>query len=549
MGLVRPLARRLGCTALAAAATLACAPSAEATFSGENGRIFYVVGAFTSSSTVMSACPANGGHVKTVMASATSPAPSPDGTKVAFEKLNPSTQNDEGIWIADADGSNPVQISNGLYSDNSPSWSPDGTKLTFRRYVEYSGIGSVMQPVVANVNTKVVTSLLSVGTVETSPEQTTPNAWTADGSQIYFPADGGHGEDLYRVPAAGGTATRILGSDDVLPSFGWIDIAPGNGSMMVQQQTTFSPETVNETWRYDLSGGSGVKLAENHPELGTGDEALTYSPDGTKILFDRLVSEKIMTADLNGASPTQIGGLVGAFPHWSVNADDCTGSGSATMKINEVGLGGAQFIELLDSADETFPSGEGPYKVVVYDGAGARQGAHTISTPLLQGRDNTKPLLLSSVAANTAYGVSGDETLSLGLPDPGQACFTQGAGESKVNCVSWGCVSSAVSPSSTRIPSPAAGQSSQRQGIGSSTFQLATPTPKAANVAGAAAAACPESGGGGSSSPPPGPSPTPSPTPPQVKPKPITCKKGFKKKKVKGKTKCVKVKKKGRGGK
>jgi CSLREA domain-containing protein len=44
---------------------------------------------------------------------------------------------------------------------------------------------------------------------------------------------------------------------------------------------------------------------------------------------------------------------------------------------------------------------------------------------------------------------------------------------------------------------------------------------------------------------PPTPTPTPNPTPtPKPQPKPLTCKKGFKKKKVKGKTKCVKVKKK-----
>lgn len=559
MGLVRPIRRLLGCAVLAASIAGASAPGAEAAFAGENGRIFYVIGAFTTSSTVMSACPAGGTHVKTVMPLATSPAPSPDGTKVAYEKLKASGSTitgSEGIWVADADGSNPVQITTGFFSDNSPSWSPDGTKLTFRRMVENPAtMTTVMQPVVANLATKAVTPLLSDRTIETGTEQTTPNAWTPDGSQIYFPADdGGHGDDLYRVPAAGGAATRILGDNEALPFFGWIDIAPGGGSMMVAQQTAFFPETLNETWRYDLSGGSGVKLAENHPELGTGDEALTYSPDGTKILFNRLVSETIMTANLNGSSPAQVGALVGAFPHWSTNVDDCTGSGAATMKVNEVGLGAAQFVELLDSADETFPSGEGPYKLVVYDAAGARQDAHTISSSLLQGRDNTQPLLLSTPAANSTYGVSGDETLSVALPDPGQACFTQGAGESKVDCVSWGCVNTAVSGSSTKIPAPGAGQSAQRQGVGSSTFQLAAPTPKAANAAGTAAAACPGggpgggSGGGGgsgteSSSAPPASGSAPAPRS-QAEPKALKCKKGFRKAKVKGKPKCVKAKRK-----
>lgn len=568
MGLVRPLVRWSACAALACSLAIALAPRAEATFAGQNGRIFYVVGAFSTSSTVMSACPAGGGHVKTVMPLATSPAPSPDGTKVAYNKLKlaGSTFEGDGIWVADADGSNPVQISTGYYSDNSPSWSPDGTKLTFRRMVENPAtMTTVMQPVVANVATKVVTPLLSDRTIETSPAQTTPNAWTPDGSQIYFPADaGGHGEDLYRAPASGGAATRIVGDNSALPAAGWIDIAPGGGSMMLQQQVAFFPETLNETWRYDLSGGGGTKIAENHPELGTGDEALTYSPDGTKILFNRLVSEKIMTAELNGASPTQVGGLAGAFPAWSTNLDDCTGTGAATMKVNEVGLGSAQFVELLDSADESFPSGEGPYRLVVFDAAGARQGAHTISSSLLQGRDNTKPLLLSTAAANSAYGVSGDETLSVSLPSPGQACFTQGAGESKVDCVSWGCVANPVSPTSTRIPAPGSGQSSQRQGIGSSTFQLATPTPKATNVAGTAAPACPSGGGddggsggggggdqagggGGSAGPPASPAPSAPGTATSPRPRPVAqpkCKKGTKKVRIKGKTRCLKVKKK-----
>jgi hypothetical protein len=54
-------------------------------------------------------------------------------------------------------------------------------------------------------------------------------------------------------------------------------------------------------------------------------------------------------------------------------------------------------------------------------------------------------------------------------------------------------------------------------------------------------------GGGGSSSPSPSPAPTPKPTPkpkPKPKKKPLVCKKGFKKAKVHGKAKCVKVPKK-----
>ena len=120
---------------------------------------------------------------------------------------------------------------------------------------------------------------------------------------------------------------------------------------------------------------------------GTGDEVASYSPDGTKIVFDRLPSKQIMTADLDGSNAFRWALPRVPYAHWSSNIDDCTDTGdpgAATMKINEVGLGGAQFIELLDPADETFPSAQQPFKVVVYDGAGTRQGAHTISSALLR---------------------------------------------------------------------------------------------------------------------------------------------------------------------
>jgi hypothetical protein len=165
------------------------------------------------------------------------------------------------------------------------------------------------------------------------------------------------------------------------------------------------------------------------------------------------------------------------------------------MRVNEVMLStggntGAQFVELLDPSDEPFPSSSGPYRVVVYDAGGTRLGAHTISTALLQGRDNTNPLLISTAAADAALGVTGDEVLDVALPATGQLCYTAGTSEGKFSCVAWGCIDNPVDSSVERVPAPPDGQSVQRQGVSSSAFQLAQPTPKAANVAGSTAAPC-----------------------------------------------------------
>ena len=53
---------------------------------------------------------------------------SPDGTKIAF--VSTRDGNNE-IYVMNADGSNPTNLTNHSASDLFPIWSPDGTKIAF----------------------------------------------------------------------------------------------------------------------------------------------------------------------------------------------------------------------------------------------------------------------------------------------------------------------------------------------------------------------------------------------------------------------------------
>src|SRR5436190_7576443 len=60
------------------------------------------------------------------------PAWSPEGTRIAVERFDIPAGRD-GIYVFDADGSNPVQVtqSDARGENIEPQWSPDGTKLVF----------------------------------------------------------------------------------------------------------------------------------------------------------------------------------------------------------------------------------------------------------------------------------------------------------------------------------------------------------------------------------------------------------------------------------
>ena len=142
-----------------------------------------------------------------------------------------------------------------------------------------------------------------------------------------------------------------------------------------------------------------------------------------------------------------------------------------------------QFIEIEDPG-ETFPND--PYRLEIYDGTGILITNGTVNIGNVAA--GTTRIFVSTAAADTAFGTTGIR-FSGTLPANGQACFINVANV-KIHCLAWGCFTTQIIGSvNTRAPSPPDNLSAQLQP--SFTYQLATPTPDAANIAGTMDVNCP----------------------------------------------------------
>ena len=143
---------------------------------------------------------------------------SPDGKHVAFDSARSGTWS---IWLADANGSNLVQMSH-EGAAGYPRWSPDSQKIAF----EMMAPGGLLSVYTVDLSDRVAHKL------KTNIRVTSQPFWSHDGRWIYFRGSEGIGRQLYRCPAEGGDASLLTASQDlrtpIESSDGKVLYFPGN---------------------------------------------------------------------------------------------------------------------------------------------------------------------------------------------------------------------------------------------------------------------------------------------------------------------------------
>jgi Tol biopolymer transport system component len=160
----------------------------------------------------------------------------------------------EEIWLAEADGSNPVQLTRGPGRwQGSPRWSPDGRRIVFNSRGE-DGYSDVWTIDIGGGSPRRVTS---------GPLTEGGASWSRDGRWMYYREDRPDGHDIWRVPSAGGPAERLTRNGGLLAR----ESADGKTLFYTQREST-SP-----LFSLPLAGGalpaSSTRSGELSPSVPT----------------------------------------------------------------------------------------------------------------------------------------------------------------------------------------------------------------------------------------------------------------------------------------
>lgn len=184
---------------------------------------------------------------------------SPDGSKIMFRSL----RSGDGIYVMDANGSNPNLIYDSRYIQINYRWSPDSDQILFSS--SETGNYEIWK---INSDGSNLVNLSNHSTEDLQPE------WSPDGSKIIFTSSRSGNRDIWIVNEDGSGLNQLTfdTKSDIHPSW-----SPDGSKIVFQSNRSGS----NEIWLLELDGSEPIKLTDNEAVASN----LVWSPDGSKILY------------------------------------------------------------------------------------------------------------------------------------------------------------------------------------------------------------------------------------------------------------------------
>jgi Tol biopolymer transport system component len=213
------------------------------------------------------------------------PVVSPDGTHIAYMRTNASHTTD--LVAVDSQGRDPVVLaSGGLLRDTYVGWTPDSRRVTAvmgaARLVAY-------ELVAGGRPTTVLDAMSTNGLQNDLPNLFRPPA----GDEVLELAFGRQGEGLYRRSLNGGEPIPVLTKSTTAVPFSNLASPQWSPDGRQVAFTLHPPENPDLGRVYVVNvDGTGLRRVSHleRPFRTIDEEHVTWSPDGTRVAFNRWIS-------------------------------------------------------------------------------------------------------------------------------------------------------------------------------------------------------------------------------------------------------------------
>lgn len=231
---------------------------------------------------------------------------SPDGTRVAYS-------DGLDIWIVSSAG--PINVTNTPNTaDTWPTWSPDGTRLAYASVV--NGFSDI---IMAQANGLNPINLTNNPTTDYQP------AWSPDGTRIAFVTDRDGNREIYSMSAADGTSLvrhTATPDDETLPvwspdssKIAFVTTGTGSSTLwLLDSLGTRQLTTINATGPVWSPDGTRIAFVGENPAGSLNQDVFSIRTDGTDL----------MQYTVNGAAVKGITWSPGGI--WLAFADNSSGN-------------------------------------------------------------------------------------------------------------------------------------------------------------------------------------------------------------------------------
>jgi dipeptidyl aminopeptidase/acylaminoacyl peptidase len=213
-----------------------------------------------------------------------------DGRKIAFHRAKTPLLGDGPtgeVWVANADGSGAVQVTNNGVPESGATLSPDDAQVLF-----VSGSNAKFE---TYYNGRLFVASATGGSAhivvgEKEPYDVDRAVWSSDGKSIYFLANLGVHEELFVVPAAGGPPRQLTNGQHTIGSLSpagarfafTLSDSTSGGDVYVMDATATAPTRVTHVFDYlarDFKLGRQELITWKGLDGVTVEGILTYPAD------------------------------------------------------------------------------------------------------------------------------------------------------------------------------------------------------------------------------------------------------------------------------